>query len=133
MGSASQQYTVLPSGAQLTLQQTVRDILTQRHPPAQPAHPETLLQSSPFQKPHPVLFEQLDGEIIRMTALQAQSGVGPSGMDSHKGGDTCALPSEAPHLSCVTLYSPGGQAFCTTTVDTVGPAPITLHLPQLAG
>ena len=39
--------TVPSSGAQPGAQQTIHDILIQKHPPGQPTYPETLLQCSP--------------------------------------------------------------------------------------
>ncbi len=116
--------TVPSSGAQPAPQQTVRDILIQKHPPGQPAHPETLLQSSPIQKPHPVLFEQIDGERIRMAALKSQGGAGPSGLDSQGWRRLCTSFRKASSDLCnsVALLA---RRICTTTVDPAGLTPLT--------
>ena len=61
----------------------VRDILKEKHPPAQTACPTTL--PSPFgdtMETHPVLFDTIDGDLIRSTALRVQGSAGPSGMDA---------------------------------------------------
>ena len=49
---------------------TLREVLMEKHPAGQPAHPETILQPpTPILDVHPVLFDHLDGEIIRKAAL----------------------------------------------------------------
>ncbi len=112
------------SAAQPAPQQTVRDILIQKHPPGQRAHPETLLQSSPVQKPHPVLFEQLHAETIQMAALKSQGGPGPSGLDSQGLRHLCTSFRKASSDLCnsVALLA---RHICTTTVDPVGLASLT--------
>ncbi len=60
---------------------TVREALFDKHPPGQPAHPETLLNPTiPPEEPHPILFEQLDEDLIRSTALRINGSAGPSGV-----------------------------------------------------
>ena len=61
---------------------TVREVLIEKHPPGQPAYPEILL-TPPAQEPHPVLFDQLDGEAIRTAALKIEGAAGPSGVDAN--------------------------------------------------
>ena len=78
-------YNIIQSGnAQHTATTTVRDILSDKHPPGQPAHPDTIIPPlSPIQQPHPTLFDRLDGEMIRSVALQSEGSPGPSELDSH--------------------------------------------------
>ena len=102
--------TVPSSGALPEPQQTVRDILIQKHPPGQPAHPETLLQCSLVQKPYPVLFEQLDEERIQMAALKSQGGAGPSGLDLQGQRRLCASFRKA-SSDFVQLCSTVDQAY----------------------
>ena len=113
--------TVPSRGAQPAPQQTVCYIFIQRHSPGQPAHPETLLQSSPIQKPHPVLFEQIDGERIR---IKSQGGAGTSGLDSQGWRRLCTSFRKASSDLCnsVALLA---RHICTTTVDPAGLAPLT--------
>ena len=61
---------------------TVHEVLIEKHPPGQPAYPEILL-TPPAQEPHPVLFDQLDGEAIRTAALKIEGAAGPSGVDAN--------------------------------------------------
>ncbi len=64
--------------------QTVRDILFEKYPNGQSAHSDTLLQPLTITPDvHPVLFDRLNGEMNRHTALQTEGSAGPSGVDSH--------------------------------------------------
>ena len=63
---------------------TVREVLRSKHPPATPTHHEHLIidcASTPAH--HPVIFEALDGSVIRAAALQTSGAVGPSGVDAY--------------------------------------------------
>ena len=55
---------------------TVLDELKRKHPPADELHPEALLQgcSSPS---HSVIFDKIDGSLIRCAVLQCQGSAGP--------------------------------------------------------
>ena len=62
---------------------SVRDILKDKHPPAQSAHPSTLLPPSACTTEyHPVMFETVNGDLIRSVALQVHGSAGPSGVDA---------------------------------------------------
>ena len=64
---------------------TVLDVLLDKHPPAVDAHPEAIMDlgSAPQPYPtHPVLFERLDGDMIRSCALRTEGSAGPSGVDA---------------------------------------------------
>ena len=63
---------------------TVRDELLKKHPPGQPAHPDTILYPDPRAPPVflPVIFECLDGAAIRSAALHTNGSAGPSGLDA---------------------------------------------------
>ena len=63
-------------------EETVREVLRSKHPPAEPASPVSLLQGQPPAQPHPVLFTSLDRTAIRRAALHTGGAAGPSGMDS---------------------------------------------------
>ena len=61
----------------------IREILKDKHPPAQPANPTTLLPTSACTVEfHPVLFEQVNGKMIRSAALQINGSAGLSGVDA---------------------------------------------------
>ena len=64
--------------------QTVCEVLMEKHPIGHPAHPDTLLPPpTPAKEVHPVLYERLDGMMIRLAALQTEGSAGPSGVDAH--------------------------------------------------
>ena len=62
-------------------QRKVRDILADKHPPGQPAHPDAIINDNPPDV-HPVLFESLDAAIIRSAALHTNGSAEPSGLDA---------------------------------------------------
>ena len=64
---------------------SVRDILTEKHPPGQAAVTDSLLESGSIDAPchDPVLFEQLTGDSIRWAALHTHGAAGPSGVDAY--------------------------------------------------
>ena len=59
---------------------TVRDILINKHPLNQLAHPDCVI-NEPSGDQH-VLFESIDGSVIRSIALQTTGAGGPSGLDA---------------------------------------------------
>ena len=62
---------------------SVCDIPKIKHPPAQLAHPSTLLPPSACTTEyHPVMFETVNGDLIRSVALQVHGSAGPSGVDA---------------------------------------------------
>ncbi len=67
--------------------EVVRDILHRKHPPAQPASPDSLISPYPpspddLINPHPVIFDQLDGDLIKKCALRTNGSAGPSVLDA---------------------------------------------------
>ena len=63
---------------------TVYNKLLNKHSPGQPAHPEALkLLSGRGPDFHPVIFDALDGIVIRSAALRTQGSAGLSGLEAH--------------------------------------------------
>ena len=61
----------------------VRDVLRDKHPPAQPLRRDCLVTADSEPTPfHPVLFEALNGSLIRSAALRTFGAPGPSGVDA---------------------------------------------------
>ena len=61
----------------------VRDVLTDKHPPAQPLRQDCLITGAPGSSPfHPVVFDALTGSVIRSAALRTFGTPGPSGVDA---------------------------------------------------
>jgi len=79
-----------PSGGSLPLDQcindsrrTVLDILKSKHPP--PSHVLGVdfdLETTSSQGLHPILFDQIDGSLIRSTVQKMDGAAGPSGLDT---------------------------------------------------
>ena len=64
-------------------QETVRDILKKKHPPKQTVRPEAITKlDTPIQEPHPILFDQINGDLICSTSLKMDGAAGPSGLDA---------------------------------------------------
>ena len=65
---------------------TVREILQAKHPLQKPAKPTSLVdpdtQQQQTAEPHPIIFEKIDGQLIRSMALRTDGAAGPSGMDA---------------------------------------------------
>ena len=62
---------VIPDSSRVNPPHTTREILIEKHPPGKPASTNTLLQGSPMQV-NPILFENLNAEVIRKAALKNQ-------------------------------------------------------------
>ena len=63
---------------------TVRDVLESKHPAAAPPYPECL--DAAFDSSlvyHPIIFDALDGSVIRAAALRTSGSAGPSGVDAY--------------------------------------------------
>lgn len=63
--------------------QTVRDVLSKKHPPKQAPSLSTLIEpNTPPPEPHPVMLAAIDGQLIRNTVLKMDGAAGPSGLDA---------------------------------------------------
>ncbi len=63
---------------------TVFDVLKSKHPPAQPTHPETIVNKNLTPPPvHPLIFENLDAHCIRKAALNTSGAGGPTKLDAY--------------------------------------------------
>ena len=81
---------------------TVADILKEKHPSAQSVSPDALLPiPSPPVETHPIVFEQISGELIRSTVLRVRGYAGPSGMDVFGWCRMCTSVSEATQVHLV--------------------------------
>ena len=78
---------------------SVRDILKQKHPVAQPASADALLKGAAAPT-HDVIFECLDGPMIRSIALHSQGSAGPSGLDAANWKRMCTMYHGASKRLC---------------------------------
>ena len=70
------------AGSVLTLTQEVCDALKEKHPKAQPASQDALLQGE-IPSIHPILFDCIDDSVVHKIALTIQGAAGPSMADSY--------------------------------------------------
>ena len=99
-------------------QATVRQLLQEKHPAAQAASPEVLLQGA-RENVHPIRFDSLTSSPLRDTALHCEGSAGPSGLDSacwrrmcssFNGASTnmCSALSGLAHLLASSNVAPSG-------------------------
>ena len=84
--------------------QTVCDILFQKHPSRQPITKSAIISShaTPSQQhPHPILFDKIDGHLIHSTILRMDGAAGPVLTVVH--GNVYALLSSLPPPTSVKL------------------------------
>jgi len=104
---------------------TVWDELKKKHPPGQPAHLDSLLPSTtPRPETHPVIFDHLDGTIIRSAALSTHGSAGPSGVDAFGWRRLCTSFQSASADLCTSLAIVA-KRLCTSYVDPENLAPFT--------
>ena len=103
-------------------QRKVRDILIDKHPPGQSAHPDSIIEDEP-PTIHPVIFESLDATLIRSAALQTNGAAGPSGLDAIAWRKLCTSFKSTSNDLCRSLASVA-KRLCTCLVDPTSIAPI---------
>jgi len=95
----------------------VRDVLLEKHPPAQPLFRECLIDSVSEPPPvHPIVFDDLRGPLIRSAALRTFGAAGPSGMDAKGWRRICTSFHSASNDLCeaIALFA---RRVCTTYVS----------------
>lgn len=96
---------------------TVRDVLKEKHPQASPLHQEALLDSADqIPVPHSILFDQLDGSLIRSMALKSSGAAGPSGLDASNWKRLCTSFKSYSNELCTALAAVA-KRLSTTFVD----------------
>ena len=80
---------------------SVWEVLRSKYPTAQPLHLNCLLPNwADPPATHPVIFDPLDGHVIRAAALGTSGAAGPSGVDAH----SWRRLFTSLQLSCVLLF-----------------------------
>ena len=101
---------------------TVKEILEEKHPDANQAYGDAILSRSDNELHddfHPILFESIDAEVIRNSALCTQGAAGPSGADAMlwrrfctafgmKSNDLCSALAACARRICTTYMDPSG-------------------------
>ena len=95
----------------------VYDILKSKHPVAAPLHSEALLSDDAASTPvHPVIFDALDGPVIKAAALRTSGAAGPSGIDAHGWRRLCSSFCSASEELCSSIAILA-RRLCTTFID----------------
>ena len=86
--------------------ETVREMLLRKHPPKQsPKQSSIITPDAPIVEPHPVLFDKIDGLLIRNTVLRMDGAAGPSGLDAAAWKRMCTSFKSASTDLCDALAS----------------------------
>ena len=109
------------SGGPLSLDnKSVREILLEKHPNGNPMDSSAItLPEFPTQEPHPVIFDQITGSLIRSVALQMEGAPGPPNVDSYAWRRICTSFHRASSDICEALAALA-RRMCTTYVDPSG-------------
>ena len=119
--SASAARGVLPLSATIEGKPgcTVRDILKEKHPDAAPIDLDAVQardQITDRQQYHPVLFDYITGDLIRVSALRAEGAAGPAGIDAAGWRRMCTSFQGASSSLCnaVATFT---RRLCTSYID----------------
>ena len=97
---------------------TVREIRKKKHPPGKLIVPTAIIPPEvPVKDHHPVIFQDLNGSLIRSLALRTSGAAGLSGMDSSVWTRMCSSFHNASSELCNALV---GKCICTSYVDPMG-------------
>lgn len=98
----------------------VREVLLKKHPPKQPPKQSSIIAAVPeITGPHPVLFDRIDGPLIRSTALRVDGAAGPSGLGAAAWKRLCTSFKSASAELCDSLASLA-RRICSCFVDPKG-------------
>ena len=86
--------------------ETVRDVLTKKHPPKQHPKPSAIITSeTPPSEPHPILYEKINGQLIHKIAPKMEGAAGPSGLDAAAWKRLCSSFKTASSDLCTAIAS----------------------------
>ena len=99
----------------------VREVLINKHPPAQSAQSNCILDEEPH-NPHPVIFESIDVSIICSAALRVTGAAGPSGLDGYEWRRLCTSHEDISRdlLPLATI----ARRICSSYVDPTSIKPL---------
>ena len=95
------------NGSVLPLNKDIFETLKKKHPARKPAIPSAVItsNSSSHDPSHFILFDQLDGLMIRKTVLKTEGSAGPSGLDAMAWKRLCTSFQSASNDLCDSLAS----------------------------
>ena len=110
--------SILPLNAKIDDDELVLDVLKKKLPGGKTPPPEALLTSDDTDDTqfYPVLFEHLDGVLLRQAALRTRGGAGPSALDAQGWRQICISFGTASDDLCNALALLA-KRLCTEVVD----------------
>ena len=102
---------------------SVRDHLADKHPPSSPANPSAISKLPPVTDPHQVVFDRIDGPMVRATIQLMSGSAGPSGLDARAWRRLCSSFHRASDDLCESIANLT-RRLCTTYVEPSGIAPL---------
>ena len=101
---------------------SVHEVLVDKHPPAQPALPQVIINSSDSPSLHPIYFDSLDANMIRLASKHVNGAAGPSGLDAYAWRRLCSAFGSASEDLCHSIALLA-KRLCISFVDPQGLAP----------
>ena len=114
----------LPLGSTQPDGRTVKDHLLEKHPPGTPASPSAMSEHPPAVEPHPVVFDRIDGPMIRSTVQRMSGSAGPSGLDVRDWRRLCSS-FHSTSVDLCRVIAKVARRLCTSYVDPHGISPLT--------
>jgi hypothetical protein len=102
---------------------SVKDHLLDKHPPSKPVDPTAISDMPPATAPHPIVFDQIDGPLIRSTVQQMSGSAGPSGLNAKEWKKLCSSFHRASDDLCQAIAKLT-RRLCSTYVDPCGISPL---------
>ena len=118
------------SGQSLPLDSTqpdgrsVRKHLLDKHPVGTPALASAISDTPPATKPHPIIFDRIDGPLIRSLAQKMEGSLSPSGLDSIAWKHLCSSFKSTSVDLCNSIASLT-RRLCSSYVDPQGISSLT--------
>ena len=83
---------------------TVRDILKEKHPTSADLVREAVVESGSIgSEVHPIMYEQIDGALVRRVSMSTKGAAGPSGLNAYSWRRLCICYKEASSDLCHAL------------------------------
>ena len=107
-------------GDSSTASRTIREVLEEKHSNASPPHADAILRDDPTNDVfHPILFDSITAEVIRVSAIHVEGSVGPSGVDAMSWRWLCTAFGQKSNDLCSALAA-FARSICTMYVDPSG-------------
>ena len=98
----------------------VHEVWIEKQPPKPAAKKSAIVNTKkPFDQPHLVLFEEINGQLIRDTILKMYGAAGPLGLNAASWKCLCAYFKRVPAELCDSLAATARRT-CTSYVDLSG-------------